>query len=234
MISIVGAGPGDPDLLTVKARRRLDEADIVLYDALVNEAMLPPRARCIYVGKRAGRRSIRQDAIHRLMIRLARRGLRVVRLKGGDPFVLGRGGEEMLALRDAGLAYEVIPGISSSIAAAALSEIPVTHRGISSAFVVVSGASRSTVLDTLDPGSATLVILMGLATRGETADRLLARGWRAGTPAAVLLAAGTKDARTWIGTLSELTDADVDAGLAGTIVIGDVVNLARIPHAVHR
>ncbi|HET9314120.1 MAG TPA: uroporphyrinogen-III C-methyltransferase, partial [Vicinamibacteria bacterium] len=137
---LVGAGPGDPDLLTRRAARVLGEADLVLYDALVSQAALElaPRAQRFPVGKRAGRPSVDQETIHRLMITAARRGRRVVRLKGGDPFVCGRGGEEALALRAAGVPFEVVPGISSAVAAPAAAGIPVTHRGLASAFVVVA------------------------------------------------------------------------------------------------
>ncbi|MCE9575415.1 MAG: uroporphyrinogen-III C-methyltransferase, partial [Deltaproteobacteria bacterium] len=128
-VSLVGAGPGDPELLTLRALRRLREADLVLNDALVPTALveLAPQARRFFVGKRAGRHSIEQDTIHRLMIRAARRGDRVVRLKCGDPFVFGRGGEEALALADAGIPFEIVPGLSSALAAPALAGIPVTH-----------------------------------------------------------------------------------------------------------
>src|SRR5262249_9130388 len=141
LVSLVGAGPGDPDLLTLRAVARLQEANVVLYDALVDRAALrhAPRARWAYVGKRAGRHSISQCTIERLMIRQARRGARVVRLKSGAPFVLGRGGEEALALAAAGIPCEVVPGVSAAVAAPGLSGIPVTHRGLSSAFLVVSG-----------------------------------------------------------------------------------------------
>ena len=174
LVSLVGAGPGDPELLTLRAVSRLGAADVVLYDALVDRAALryAPRARRFYVGKRAGRHSIAQETIERVMIRRALRGERVVRLKGGDPFVLGRGGEEALALAAAGVPVEVVPGISSAVAGPALSGIPVTHRGLASAFVVVSGHDAATcarVLGSLEPGAATVVVLMGLRTRAATA-----------------------------------------------------------------
>ena len=143
-VSLVGAGPGDPDLLTQKAVRRLAEADLVLFDALVSLAALDlaPQAQRFFVGKRARRKAIRQETIHHLMIRAARRGKRVVRLKCGDSFVLGRGAEEALALRAAGVPFEVVPGVTSAIAAPALAGIPVTHRGLASGFAVVSGTRR--------------------------------------------------------------------------------------------
>jgi len=233
-VSIVGAGPGDPELLTVRAVRALAGADLVLYDALVSLEILAlaPRAQRFSVGKRAGRTSFRQETIHTLMIRAARRGKYVVRLKGGDPFVFGRGGEEVLALRAAGIPHEVVPGISSALAAPALAGIPVTHRGLASAFAVVSGHAEEAwrpVLASLDPNALTVVVLMGLGARAEIAAFLLERGWAASTPAAVLLAAGTPRAHTWVGSLRELGRAPIPDALAdvpGTIVVGEVVTLA--------
>jgi uroporphyrin-III C-methyltransferase len=232
-VSLVGAGPGDPDLLTRKAVRRLAEADLVLYDALIppETLELAGRARRFYVGKRARRHSVTQEAINRLLIRSARRGARVVRLKGGDPFVLGRGGEEALALAAAGVPFEVVPGVSSAVAAAALAGIPVTHRGLSSGFVVVSGHAEPAwqpILRSLPPGSLTLVVLMGLAARRAIAAELLARGWAASTPAAIVWAASRPETSTWRGTLAGLGDAVGGADTPGTIVIGDVVSLAAV------
>jgi uroporphyrin-III C-methyltransferase / precorrin-2 dehydrogenase / sirohydrochlorin ferrochelatase len=157
----------------------------------------------------------------------------VVRLKCGDPFVLGRGGEEALALAAAGVAFEVVPGVSSAVAAPALAGIPVTHRGLAAGFVTVSGhaeAAYGPVLDSLAPHSITVVVLMGLASRAAVAARLLARGWSPLTPAAVVLGAATDAARTWTGTLSALGTAPLeDSGDApGTIVVGAVVSLAAM------
>jgi uroporphyrin-III C-methyltransferase len=234
-VSLVGAGPGDPDLLTRKAAQRLAEADVVFYDALVSFTALElaPHAQRVFVGKRAGRPAIRQETIHRLMIRAARRGHRVVRLKGGDPFVLGRGGEEALALSSAGVPFEVVPGISSAIAAAELAHIPVTHRGLASSFVVVSGhadAAYRPVLDSLAPGSATVVVLMGLGRIEVIAQLLIDRGWTPSTAAAVLFAAATPQSDVWTCTLADLARgldlSTVD--VAGTIVIGDVVKLHHV------
>ena len=159
-VVLVGAGPGDPELLTLRAVRELEQADLVLYDALVSPEVLAlaTHAQRFSVGKRAFRPSMRQEAIHALMIRAARRGKRVVRLKGGDPFVFGRGGEEVLALRQAGVAYEVVPGVSSAVSAPALAGIPVTHRGLATAFTVVSGHAEA----------AWKPVLAGIATRGHT------------------------------------------------------------------
>jgi uroporphyrin-III C-methyltransferase / precorrin-2 dehydrogenase / sirohydrochlorin ferrochelatase len=233
-VSLLGAGPGDPELLTRKALDRLARADLVLYDALVCPVVLDlaPRAQRFFVGKRAGRHAIRQETIHHLMIRGARRGRRVVRLKSGDPFLFGRGGEEALALQAAGIPFEVVPGVSSALAAPALAGIPVTHRGLSSALTIVSGHAESAyrpVLESLAPHSATVVVLMALASRASVARLLLVRGWAPHTPAAILLAASTPQAFTWTGTISDLgtvlLPADRGHG-AGTLVIGEVVGMA--------
>src|SRR5207302_2088334 len=194
LVSLVGAGPGDPELLTLRAVARLRAADVVLYDALVDRAALrhAPQARWGYVGKRAGRHSISQETIERIMIRRALRGERVVRLKSGDPFVFGRGGEEALALAAAGVPCEVVPGISAAVAGPALAGIPVTHRGTVSAFLVVSGHAETAfapALGSLAPGAATVVVLRGIATRAATVALLLSRGWKPQTRAAVLLSA---------------------------------------------
>jgi uroporphyrin-III C-methyltransferase len=234
LVSLVGAGPGDPELLTLRAVARLQAADLVLYDALVDRAALrhAPRARWAYVGKRAGRHSLSQDTIQRVMIRRALGGERIVRLKSGDPFVLGRGGEEALALAAAGVPCEVVPGVSSAVAGPALSGIPLTHRGLSSAFLVVSGHAEAAFgppLQSLAPGAATVVVLMGLASRAAIAAILLSRGWDPATPAAVLLAASTADACSWRGSLGTLASCGVPAERPespGLLVIGPVVAIA--------
>jgi uroporphyrin-III C-methyltransferase / precorrin-2 dehydrogenase / sirohydrochlorin ferrochelatase len=234
-VALVGAGPGDPDLLTRRAVKRLEEADLVLYDALIDPEVLSlaGSAQRIYVGKRAGRPAMRQELINRLLVRAARSGRRVVRLKGGDPFVFGRGGEEALALVAAGISFEVVPGVSSAIAAAELAGIPVTHRGVSAAFVVVSGHAPSAyeqVLTTLAPQSATVVVLMGLASAGNIAAMLAAHGWKPATPAAIIRGASTEGAELWTGTLAELGSAaeQSESDRPGTIVIGDVVRVGSL------
>src|SRR5262249_39255434 len=190
-------------------------------DALVPAALLElaPQAKRFFVGKRAGRHSIDQDTIHKLMIRAARRGDRVVRLKCGDPFVLGRGGEEALALHEAGVPFEIVPGLTSAVAAPALAGIPVTHRGLASGFAVGSGHARPSyqpVLASIAPGALTLVILMGLAQRGAIARFLVEGAWPATTPAAIVLGASHAGAATWTGTLAELDAAPIaDAELPG-------------------
>ena len=231
-VSLVGAGPGDPDLLTRKAADRLGDADLVLYDALVDPATLAlaPSAQRVFVGKRAGRPQVRQEFIHWLMIRAARTGKRVVRLKGGDPFVFGRGGEEGLALAAAGISFEVVPGVSSAIAAAALAGIPVTHRGISSGFVVVSGHAEDAyrpILESLAPHSATVVVMMGLGRIERIAELLISRGWNAMTPAAVIFGASTSSSTVWTVTLLDLKQSleSPEDTAPATVVIGDVVKL---------
>jgi uroporphyrin-III C-methyltransferase len=235
-VSLVGAGPGDPDLLTVRAARAMAAADIVFYDALVAREVLDlaPLAQRFGVGKRGGRPSMRQETINRLLVRSARQGKRVVRLKGGDPFVLGRGGEEAMSLVAAGIPFEVIPGVSSAVAAPGLSGIPVTHRGLASAFVVLSGHSVEAwrpVLAGLSPGSLTVVVLMGLASRDAIAGALVSRGWAPSTPAAILWGAGTSAFTRWIGSLADLGQAQAPPGAKGapgTIVVGAVVSLASV------
>lgn len=231
-VSLVGAGPGDPDLLTRKAARRLAEADLVLYDALVDpDALeLAPSAQRVFVGKRAGRPAVRQELINWLMIRAARRGRKVVRLKGGDPFVFGRGGEEALALAAAAIRFEVVPGVSSAIAAGALAGIPVTHRGIAAGFVVVSGHAEEAyraVLDSLAPHSATVVVMMGLGRIERIAGLLVDRGWNALTPAAVVFGASTPSSAVWTVTLRDLQRGLElpEGGSPGTVIIGEVVRL---------
>jgi uroporphyrin-III C-methyltransferase / precorrin-2 dehydrogenase / sirohydrochlorin ferrochelatase len=229
-VSLVGAGPGDPGLLTRTAAARLRAADLVLYDALVDARILriARRAQRFYVGKRAGRHAMTQRAIEALLIRAARRGKRVVRLKGGDPFVFGRGGEEALALQRAGIAYDVVPGISSAIAAPAAAGIPVTHRGLASAFLVVSGHEEealASAVAALQPNGVTLVVLMGLGRSAAIACRLIDCGWSRGTPAAIVVDATKPEQQVWRGTLDHLASdaATIDSAGAGTIVIGDVV-----------
>jgi uroporphyrin-III C-methyltransferase len=241
-VSLVGAGPGDPDLLTLRACRALAEADLVLYDALVDARMLEhaPRAAKFSVGKRAGAASVAQETIHALMIRAARQGKRVVRLKAGDPFVLGRGGEEAIALGEAGIEVDVVPGLSSSIVAAQAVGIPVTHRGVASAFVVASAVPEArfvALASSLPDRAATLVVLMGLGSRELVEATLLGAGWSPDTPAAIVL--GAHGPRQWSATSTLATLAAVSipadrSDLPGVLVIGEVVDVgAAIRAATH-
>jgi uroporphyrin-III C-methyltransferase/precorrin-2 dehydrogenase/sirohydrochlorin ferrochelatase len=233
-VVIVGAGPGSADLITVRGARRLAQADLVLYDALASEELraLAPAARWFFVGKRACRQSISQDVLNRLLIKYARRGLHVVRLKCGDPYVFGRGGEEALALARAGVPFEVVPGVSSAVAAPALAGIPVTHRGLASSYAVVTGHHETTygpLLDGFPPGALTLVVLMGLGQRARIGERLRARGWSPDTPAAVIVGAATAESWRWTGTLASLGGVEIplaSAGAPGLLVVGAVVGLA--------
>ncbi len=233
-VSLVGAGPGDPGLLTRRAVARLRSADLVLYDALVDERILryARKAQRFFVGKRAGRHAMTQDAIHRLLIRGARRGKHVVRLKGGDPFVFGRGGEEALALHRAGIRYDIVPGISSAIAAPAAAGIPVTHRGLSTAFLVVSAhdeASFALAIEGLRPNRVTLVVLMGMGRTAPVACRLIDMRWSRRTPVAIITAASTPEQQIRHATLDDLAEdrVVVERAAPGTIVIGDVVGIGR-------
>lgn len=234
-VILVGAGPGAADLLTLRAARALGEADLVLYDALVDPAVLDlaPTALRFFVGKRAGRPSIDQARIHALMIRAARSGRVVVRLKGGDPYVLGRGGEEVLALEAARVPVAVVPGVSSAIAAPASAGIPVTHREMSPGVLVLSAVPSKhyeRVLAALPPASVTVVLMMSLGARAAISSFLASRGWPLDLPAAVVLDGTLPSEWSWAGTLAELgamTIPDDRAASAGLIVLGPVVSLAE-------
>lgn len=229
-VSLVGAGPGDPELWTVRAVKRIASADLVLYDALVDADALraSTSAQCFSVGKRARRDSVPQAVINRLMIAAARRGRRVVRLKGGDPFVFGRGGEEALALVEAGIDVEIVPGVSASIAAAELARIPVTHRGVASGFLVMAGHTEQMVdraLRAVVPHEISVVVMMGIGVRGVLAAGFIEKGWSRETPAAIVCAASTAHEWVWTGRLDGLGGVDVPAGLAGVLIVGDVVRV---------
>jgi uroporphyrin-III C-methyltransferase/precorrin-2 dehydrogenase/sirohydrochlorin ferrochelatase len=231
-VSLVGAGPGDPELWTVKATRRIADADIVYYDALVDRDSLAclTQAKTFLVGKRAGERGVCQETIHTLLIRTARRGKRVVRLKAGDPFVFGRGAEEAIALAAAGVPFEIIPGVSAALAGPGLAGIPVTHRGVASGVLVVSGHHpdvMDSILNSVKPNRLTVVVMMGLKRRTEIVTSLVAHGWRPTTQTAVVLGAGTSGQTVWTGTLAQLPAVPVN-GLPGVIVVGDVVGLSAI------
>ncbi|MQA30036.1 MAG: uroporphyrinogen-III C-methyltransferase [Luteitalea sp.] len=237
-VSLVGAGPGDPALLTRQAVVRLRHADLVLYDALVDvRALAIARgARRFFVGKRAGRHALSQQEIQALMIRAARRGQHVVRLKGGDPFLFGRGGEEAQALRAAGIPFDVVPGVTSAVAAPALAGIPVTHRGLSAALLVVSGHDEqvfSDAIGALRPNGVTVVIMMGVGRRSALAAQLVDRGWAAATPAAIVSDGSRPTQQVWRGTLEQIANGAVALHGDGpaVIVVGDVaaLDLAALP-----
>lgn len=232
-VSIVGAGPGDPELLTVRAVDRLRRADLVFHDGLVPDAIVDvaAHARRLPVSRRDGPDRFSPAVVASLMIEAAQAGERVVRLRAGDPFVLARGAEEALALADAGVAFEIVPGLTSALAAPALANIPLTHRGVASGFLVVSGHAPSAYEDVLagvPPASVTVVVLMGLGHRAAIASHAIAHGWRAGTAAAIVTSAGWPEQSCWHGTLADLAAGRPEIGrdAPGVIVIGDVVALA--------
>jgi uroporphyrin-III C-methyltransferase len=228
-VFLVGAGPGDPELLTVRAARLLETADVVVHDALVGDgvlALIPAAAEVIDVGKRPGR-ATPQELISALLVQLGRDGRRVIRLKGGDPFVFGRGGEEALALQEAGIEFEIVPGITSCVAAPAAAGVPVTHRGLSAAFTVVTGHRRAGEDDidwrSLAKVGGTIVILMGVTQRAKIAAELLRGGLAADTPVAAVRSATTADEVVLRCRLDELGDRDLDS--PAVIVIGAVAAL---------
>ena len=235
-VSLVGAGPGDPELLTLKALKRLQAAEVILSDDLVDPRVLALAnlsARVLYVGKRGGCVSTEQRFIHELMIREARAGRRVVRLKGGDPFVFGRGGEEVAALREAGIAVEVVNGITSGLAAPASIGIPVTDRRCTPGVALVTGHCRDghTGPDwaALARSGLTLVIYMGLAKVETLTRELMDAGLSADMPAAAIASAQTAAQQHLLCRLQDLPRSIADAGLSSPaiLVIGEVVRLAE-------
>ena len=226
MISLVGAGPGDPELLTIRGLHRLQRADVVVHDALVGTGVLAlarPDAELVDVGKRRGA-PVPQELINELLVQLGRSGRNIVRLKGGDPFVFGRGGEEALALTRVGLAFEVVPGVSSVIAAPAAAGIPVTHRGVSASFTVVTGHRQrgETAVNwhALAQAGGTIVVVMGVAQRGTIAAALIEGGLPADTPVAAVRHATSSQQHIVRCALSELAHTAVES--PATIVIGAV------------
>ena len=236
-VSLVGAGPGDPELITVKGVEAIKRADVVVYDYLASPDLLCHAqlgAEAIYVGKRAGQHTMRQTEINALLVGLALAGKDVVRLKGGDPFVFGRGGEEAEALVAAGVPFEVVPGISSAIAAAAYAGIPVTHRGVASSFAVVTGHEDPTkkqgsidwdALSRID----TLVVLMGVGRLPHVVEELVSRGRESQTPVALVEWGTTGRQRTVVGTLADIVQRVERAGLQppAVTIVGQVVALRQ-------
>ncbi|MDQ6910124.1 MAG: uroporphyrinogen-III C-methyltransferase, partial [Actinomycetota bacterium] len=226
----MGAGPGDPGLLTVRGAEVLSSADVVIHDRLSELSLLdlaPEAAERIDVGKSPGA-PIPQESINQLLVDRGRAGLSVVRLKGGDPFVFGRGGEEAEALLEAGVAFEVVPGITSAVAAPAYAGIPLTHRGLSTSFTVVTGHSRHSIDADIDwravaQTGGTIVVLMGVAHRREITGRLLDAGLPPSTAVAAVRWGTRPDQRTVRTTLSELPDVELEPPV--TIVIGPVAAL---------
>ncbi|WP_252974936.1 uroporphyrinogen-III C-methyltransferase [Janibacter melonis] len=223
-VVLVGGGPGDPDLLTVRALRHLRSADVVVADRLGPTSVLddlPLRVEIIDVGKAPGQHAMSQERIDELIVERARRGQVVVRLKGGDPFVLGRGGEEVLACRDAGVEVEVVPGISSALAVPALAGVPSTHRGVVGAVHVTHGHEplTATATSAVVTGEATLVVLMGVARLAEPAASLLAAGAAPSTPVAVVESGSTPDERVTRAPLSQVAAVAAQIGVSSPAVV---------------
>ena len=230
-VTLVGAGPGDPDLLTVKALRALQDADVVFYDELVSPEILDRARRDaarVPVGRRIGKPGIGQEAINRLLIEAAKSGQRAVRLKGGDAFVFGRGGEEVEALREAGVAYSVVPGITAGLGAAAQFEVPLTFRNeaLRITFLTAHKAADAETVDwsALTDDKMTVVVYMGMTAAPSVRAGLLAAGRSPHTPVGVFARATRPDAQAVVGTLDELPDlvAQIGSGPA-ILIIGDVV-----------
>lgn len=236
MVYLIGAGPGDPDLITVAGAKALHDSTAVVYDALVNEAMLdlaPASALRICMGKRGGAPSASQEDINRMLIDLVQAGHTVARLKGGDPLVYARAGEEMQALAQAGIPFKVIPGVSSALAAPAAACIPLTHRNVAATFAVIT-AHRVDGADAPDWAALaridTLVILMGAARAAQIADALMANGRSAGTPAAAIQSATLPEERILYSCLQDLSSDIQRHGLTSpmVIVVGDVAQIGQV------
>ena len=229
-VYLVGAGPGDPDLITIKGRSVLETADCVLYDHLANEALLeyaPAGAERIYVGKKRTERAYQQDEICRMMIERSRKGLSVVRLKGGDPFVFGRGGEELEALAEAGVPFEVIPGVTSPLGIAAYTGVPLTHRKYNRVLTFVTGHDVDAIDWSREGQAETLVIFMGLSNIGAIMGQIVSHGRSPDTPAAAVRWGTRADQQTLVGTLETLPRLVEQHEMKppATIIIGEVVAL---------
>lgn len=238
IVYLIGAGPGDPDLITVRGTECLRMADVVVYDNLVAESIVSlarADAELIYVGKKRGYHTMSQGEINELLIEKAHKGFVVARLKGGDPFIFGRGGEEAMELAEAGVLFEIIPGITSAIAVPAYAGIPLTHREFSSTTCFITGHEDPTKQDSninwasLAQSSGTLVFLMGIGNLGKITKKLIQNGMQSTTPAAVIGSGTTLRQITATGTLATIDDQAKQTGVAppGVIVIGDVVQLRK-------
>ncbi len=236
MVYLVGAGPGDPGLFTIKGKMLLEQAEVVVFDRLVGDQILsyaPREAEFIYVGKESGRHALSQDEINLLLVEKASAGKRVVRLKGGDPFLYGRGGEEAVYIREQGLDYEVVPGITSAIAVPAYAGIPVTHREATSSFAVITGHEKpgkkdsSINWDKISTGIGTLVFLMGVENLDYICSQLIKNGRNSATPVALIRWGTLPEQEVLTGTLDNIVQRvkDVDFQPPAVIVVGEVVEL---------
>jgi uroporphyrinogen III methyltransferase/synthase len=240
MVSLVGAGPGDPQLITVKGLRRLREADVIVYDRLVPPALLRearPEAEMIFVGKSPGQHAMVQAEINDLLARKAHEGKTVVRLKGGDPFVFGRGGEEAEALAAQGIAFEVVPGVTAATAVPCYAGVPVTQRGVTSCVAIVTGhedpakEASSIAWDKIATGADTLVFLMAVENLAQVTEQLVAHGRAPGTPAALVQEGTTPRQKTVVGTLADIVSQAEDSGIQppAVLLVGEV---ARMRHSL--
>jgi uroporphyrin-III C-methyltransferase len=236
-VFLVGAGPGDPALLTIKAADLLKNAKNVVYDRLVSEeilALIPQSAEKIYVGKESGRHIVPQDKITELLVKMAHEGKDVVRLKGGDPFIFGRGGEEAEALAEKGIEFEIIPGVSSSVVAPMYAGIPLTHRDYASSVAIVTGhqagdGERTIEWTKIANAVDTIVILMGIESLEAIIEKLLKGGIKPTTPVAIIEKGTSKQQRSITGTIETIIKDSKEATIKppAVIVIGGVVNLGR-------
>ena len=234
-VYIVGAGPGDVDLITVKGLKCIQQADVILYDRLINKELLSyakPNAELIFVGKLPNYHGVIQDRIHALLVQHAKKGKVVTRLKGGDPFVFGRGAEEAEVLADANIPFEIVPGITSGIAAPAYAGIPVTHRDYASSFAIVTGHMREGKDDAikwanLAQGVDTLAIYMGVGNLPYITQQLMTNGKDARTPVALIHWGTSHNQQTVTGTLETIVDVVAQANIQNPsmIIVGDVVNV---------
>ena len=237
VVYLVGAGPGDPGLITVRGLECLRRAEVVIYDRLANEALLeeaPAWAERIFAGKAAGRHTMRQEKINALMIDRARAGQVVVRLKGGDPFVFGRGGEEAAACQAAGVSWQVVPGVTSAVSVPACAGVPVTHRGLSNSFVVVTAhraGDRDDEVNWLTMAKIdTLVVLMGVKRLAHVVAMLIQHGRDPQTPVAIIERGTQPGERVTTGTLADIAERAAAAAVRppATIVIGEVVRMRKV------
>ncbi|MCU5746290.1 uroporphyrinogen-III C-methyltransferase [Staphylococcus sp. SQ8-PEA] len=232
-VFIVGAGPGDPELITIKGLRAIEQADVILYDRLVNKEILnyaKPSTKLLYCGKNPNRHSLPQSETNKTMIALAKRGYTVTRLKGGDPFVFGRGGEEAEILSRNHINYEIVPGITSGIAAPAYAGIPVTHRGLSSSVAFVTAVTKEGVNEDvhwehLAQGPETLCIYMGVRKLPYITQMLIDNGRPLNTPVALVHYGTTEEQQTVTGTLEDIVIKAKEISNPAMIIVGEVVNL---------